>query len=134
MSAQPHRVPYQGPLQLGRPRRDVIAEIAEIEEIAPVRLRRVNGETRAFPDLNHVLPSRIITRAEAQLRRWPLYFPATPCGHGHIAPRWVTNQLCVDCRRTRAGKPPIGSQLMGATAAPADPPGFDSPISIEAIP
>lgn len=95
-------------------------ELAELELIAPVRVRRIGGKLRAFPDLANFLPSRVITRDEARLRGWPVFYPATPCLYGHIAPRYVDNSLCVDCRRTKAGK-----GLIGIYVAPAETTGAD---------
>jgi 5-methylcytosine-specific restriction endonuclease McrA len=32
------------------------------------------------------------------------YFTGKPCKHGHVAPRWKTNRVCVECSRGPMGK------------------------------
>lgn len=39
----------------------------------------------------------VISRQEAQDRGYKRYFLGTPCLHGHVAERMVSNKGCVDC-------------------------------------
>jgi hypothetical protein len=42
------------------------------------------------------------TNKEAASRGVRLYFTGEPCIHGHISPRWVSNQWCAECARLSA--------------------------------
>lgn len=113
------------PTPTKRPRQ-LAFDLESIEEIAPVRVRRIMGELRAFPDLKNYFPARVVTRAEALLYGWPLYCEMKRCRAGHIAPRYVagSGDQCIDCRRVREGKPLIGISVAPAEAAVgADMPG-----------
>lgn len=51
---------------------------------------------------------------EAQARGWPLFYEGKICRFGHQAPYYVANpNLCVDCKRLKAGKQRIGPQTGG---------------------
>lgn len=87
------------------------AALAELEAIAPIRVKRIAGELRVFPDLASCYPSRIVTRDEARARGWPCYFEGAVCSRNHLAPRFVANGGCVDCRREKAGRALVGIKL-----------------------
>lgn len=91
----------------------------EIETVAPLRVRRVGGRLRSYPDLANYLPSRLISRAEAQMKGWPLFFEAKACGRSlHLAPRYTMNPgRCVDCVREAQGRATIGITLDAPEAA-----------------
>lgn len=42
---------------------------------------------------------QLISREQAQLSRITKYFTGRPCKHGHISERWVSNQVCISCRK-----------------------------------
>ncbi len=104
-----------------RPRRprQLQLPLSDLEQVAPVRVRRINGDLRVYPDLAHFMPSRIVTRAEAVSNGWPLYYEARVCGAGHLAPRYVAGHgmRCVDCGRAKEGRPLIGLHIVAADAA-----------------
>jgi len=63
------------------------------------------------PDLYNHLPTRFVPMAEAKARGWLWFYVGDVCSHGHKAPRYVSNpRHCVDCRRIKAGHPPIGGK------------------------
>ena len=69
------------------------------------------------------MPTRVITFAEAKLKRWPYFYDGGPCVHGHVAPRRVNNQkICIDCERIRNGKPTIGLRGKAAIQKRGRPP------------
>ena len=52
---------------------------------------------------------QVIDRAEAKKRGLKRYFSGEPCAAGHIAERFTSNCLCVECRteqNRKPGKPP----------------------------
>lgn len=64
------------------------------------------------PDLYNYLPTRAVTRDEALLRGWDLFYIGNICRYGHQAPRYVRNpRICIDCARIKSGKTPIGPKL-----------------------
>ncbi len=61
------------------------------------------------PDLYNHMPTRFIPQDEAQARKWTFFYMGESCRWGHQAPRYVSNpRMCVDCHRTRDGRPTIG--------------------------
>jgi len=42
---------------------------------------------------------QIISRTEAKAKGLRFYFTGEPCKHGHVAERWVSCWVCVDCDR-----------------------------------
>lgn len=100
-------------------KRDVIQPIAP-EALAPcdpVTVAPINSDGK--PDLYNYMPTRLVPRAEAAARGWQFFFEGTPCRYGHTAPRYVSNERqCVDCKRTKAGKAPIGGQARAEWKAP----------------
>lgn len=60
------------------------------------------------PDLLNHMPTRFISKAEAEARFWKLFYTGESCKYGHRAPRYVSNALCVDCKRLKEGKTAIG--------------------------
>lgn len=74
---------------------------------------------KGSPDLYNHFPTRIVTLAEAKARGWTYFYETTVCRYGHQAPRFVSNtRLCVDCRRTKDGKEPIGVKAGGSHFRP----------------
>ena len=60
------------------------------------------------PDLRNYLPTRNVTREEAEDRGWRYFFVGETCRWGHRAPRLASNPNdCVDCSRIRGGQLPI---------------------------
>jgi hypothetical protein len=60
------------------------------------------------PALHQRVPNRYISIQEAQHLGMSLFWPGTPCLHGHIAARYVSNsRMCVDCRREQQSLPAI---------------------------
>ena len=45
----------------------------------------------------------IITRTEAQAQGLKTYFTGKPCKHGHVAERYTSRGICVECTRGRKG-------------------------------
>lgn len=45
------------------------------------------------------------SRDEAVILGVTKYFLGTPCKHGHIAPRWVSNCYCCECDRLKSLSP-----------------------------
>jgi hypothetical protein len=105
--------------------RQLQLSLADIESVAPARVRRIGGVLRAFPDLLNFFPSRLVPRAEAVANGWVYWYGAQPCHRGHIAPRYVAGHgmRCVDCKHDAEGKPRIGIQLAPAETADANPSG-----------
>jgi len=62
---------------------------------------------RGRPNLRDHVPSRLISREEAQARGLSLYWESAACRFGHQAARSVANDSCVDCLRVREGRDPI---------------------------
>lgn len=92
-------------------KRDTVQEIAPeaLPPCDPVTVAPINSD--GLPDLYNYMPTRFVPRAEAKARGWQFFYEGTPCRYGHTAPRYVSNERqCVDCKRHRAGKPPIGGQ------------------------
>lgn len=78
--------------------------VQQLAELAPVT-------KEGKPDLYNTLPSRFISKGEAEARGWSLFYVGDVCSHGHKAPRFVSNpRLCVDCKRLREGRLPIGGK------------------------
>jgi hypothetical protein len=100
-------------------KRDTVQEIAA-KDLAPCDPSSVAPLNSAgAPDLYNYMPTRLVPRAEAKARGWPLFYEATPCRYGHTAPRYTSNErLCVDCKREKSGKAPIGGKT-GAEWKPA---------------
>jgi hypothetical protein len=48
---------------------------------------------RAIPDQT----GPVITRAQAKAKRLDRFFTGTPCRHGHLAQRYVSNTTCIAC-------------------------------------
>lgn len=66
------------------------------------------------PDFYKYMPSRLVSLEEAERMGWPMFYIATPCKYGHLAPRYTKNpRICVDCKRHDAGKPYIGGKALG---------------------
>lgn len=60
------------------------------------------------PDLFNHQPTRFITKAEAEYRRWKHFWTGETCNYGHRAARYVANPYtCTDCVRLKHGKLPI---------------------------
>lgn len=45
------------------------------------------------------VPSRPVTKAEAEARRMTWYFTGKPCAKGHVSTRNVNSGACHACRR-----------------------------------
>lgn len=60
------------------------------------------------PDLLNHMPTRFVSKEEAEARFWKLFYTGESCKYGHRAPRYVSNALCVDCKRLKEGKTAIG--------------------------
>jgi hypothetical protein len=76
----------------------------DIQAVAPV-----NGDGR--PDTFNYLPTRFITKDEAEARGWKHFYLGDVCTYGHKAPRFVSNpNHCVDCNRLRKGRLTIGGK------------------------
>lgn len=75
----------------------------EMATIAPVK--------DGAPDLYNFMPTRKISKTEAEDRGWTWFYQDEVCAWGHRAPRYVAKpRQCVDCRRVGAGKQPIGAK------------------------
>ena len=73
------------------------------EEVAPLR----NGK----PDLYNYMPTRMVSKQEAEERVWTFFYIGDVCRHGHKAPRYVNNpRTCVDCHRHDNDRSPIGGK------------------------
>ena len=46
---------------------------------------------------------KVISRKEAKLNGLSRYYTAQPCKHGHVAERYVSCAICVDCARELSG-------------------------------
>ena len=63
------------------------------------------------PDMYNHMPTRMVSKEEAQARGWTFFYVGESCRWGHMAPRYVTNpRMCVDCHRTRDGRTAIGAK------------------------
>lgn len=63
------------------------------------------------PDLYNHMPTRFVPQDEAKARGWTFFYVGESCRWGHQAPRYVSNpRMCVDCHRTRDGRPVIGAK------------------------
>jgi hypothetical protein len=63
------------------------------------------------PDLYNFMPTRFITKDEAQGRGWTFFYIGESCRWGHMAPRYVSNpRLCVDCNRIKEGRNTVGAK------------------------
>jgi hypothetical protein len=67
-----------------------LARLPHLDAVAELEAR----ETRMTAD-----PTRIISRAEARALGLKRYFTGEPCKHGHVAERWVSGRVCVECAR-----------------------------------
>lgn len=47
------------------------------------------------------MPNRIVTRAEAEARRWSWYFTGKPCKYGHTSTRNLHSGTCHACKRAK---------------------------------
>ena len=55
------------------------------------------------------MPTRFVSKEEAEYRGWKQFYTGETCRWGHQAPRYVNNiYICVDCERVRNHQLPIG--------------------------
>lgn len=88
---------------------------AQIAEIAPL-------SNDGYPDMYNYMPTRFVPMDEAQVRDWPQFYDGRTCRYGHQSPRYTNNpRLCVDCKRIKAGKQPIGGKASGQEIEKARP-------------
>jgi hypothetical protein len=70
------------------------------ETVAPLRDGR--------PDLYNYVPTRFVSKDEAEARGWKLFWTGDVCVTGHRAARYVSNSsVCTDCQRIERGKLPV---------------------------
>ena len=70
------------------------------ETVAPLRDGR--------PDLYNYMPTRFVSKDEAEARGWKLFWTGDVCVTGHRAARYVSNSsVCTDCQRIERGKVPV---------------------------
>lgn len=70
------------------------------ETVAPLRDGR--------PDLYNYMPTRFVSKEEAEARGWKLFWTGDICVTGHRAARYVSNSsVCTDCQRIERGKVPV---------------------------
>jgi len=63
------------------------------------------------------MPTRFVSKEEAEHRGWKLFYTGELCRWGHRAPRYVNNiSACVDCIRVRNKQLPIGLSSERLTA------------------
>jgi hypothetical protein len=102
---------------MARPRveRPEPAEPRDVSPLTPEEVATIAPLSRdGAPDLYNFIPTRLIPLDEAQARGWPLFFDGRICRYNHTAPRYVVNpKICVDCRRIKNGKAPIGGRAGG---------------------
>jgi len=68
--------------------------------VAPLR----NG----IPNMYDHVPTRFVSKAEAEARGWQHFWIGEKCVTGHRAARYVSNtSMCVDCVRVEKGKLPV---------------------------
>ena len=99
----------------GRPPKPAIPVPREVRALTPDEAAAIAPLTDdGVPDFYNYLPTRFVPLPEAQSRGWSLFYDGRQCRYGHIAPRYVSNvNLCVDCKRIKAGKQPIGGKAGG---------------------
>jgi hypothetical protein len=56
---------------------------------------------KVYPDLVNSLALRNLPKETAEAEGWPTYYMPSPCANGHTASRFVKNDLCIDCWRSR---------------------------------
>jgi hypothetical protein len=59
-----------------------------------------------YPDYVAGLATKIISKVDATGEGWKQYFDGTACKRGHVAPRFVKNDLCLSCWLVSKGRDP----------------------------
>lgn len=73
------------------------------ESVAPLR--------DGAPDLYNYMPTRVVSKTEAEERGWRFFYVDEVCRYGHRAPRYVkAPRTCVDCHRLKNNRQPIGAK------------------------
>ncbi len=84
------------------------------ESVAPLR----NGK----PDLYNYMPTRMVSKLEAEEREWTFFYIGDVCRHGHRAPRYVSApRTCVDCHREDNKRQTIGAKGVAEYSKPSRP-------------
>lgn len=84
----------------------------DVEKLTEAQMAAIAPLARdGTPDLYNFMPTRLVPLDEAIARGWTQFFDARKCRYNHVAPRYVVNpKICVDCRRIKNGKAPIGGR------------------------
>ena len=59
------------------------------------------------PDMINSIALKTLTREQAEAEGWTTYYVPQPCAAGHVAARYVKNDLCVSCWLVRQGREPL---------------------------
>lgn len=110
---------------MARPRieRPEAAPARDVEKLTMEQTAAIAPLNReGFPDLYNFMPTRLVPLDEATARGWPQFFDGRTCRYNHTAPRYVVNpKICVDCRRIKNGKAPIGGRNGGQSEYKSQP-------------
>jgi hypothetical protein len=60
-----------------------------------------------YPDLVNSIALKTLTREQAEAEGWSTYYVPSACVNGHVAARFVKNDLCVSCWLIRQGRDPL---------------------------
>lgn len=110
---------------VARPRADrpEPAPARDVEKLTTEQTAAIAPLNReGHPDLYNFMPTRLVPLDEATARGWPQFFDGRTCRYNHTAPRYVVNpKICVDCRRIKNGKAPIGGRNGGQSEYKSQP-------------
>jgi hypothetical protein len=108
---------------VGRPKLPEVPALRDVEKLTEAQTAAIAPLNRdGHPDLYNFMPTRLVPLDEATARGWPQFFDARTCRYNHTAPRYVVNpKICVDCRRLKNGKAPIGGRDGGQAEYKSQP-------------
>jgi hypothetical protein len=108
---------------MGRPKLPESPAPREVEPLTPDQIGAIAPLNKdGYPDLYNFMPSRLVPLDEATARGWPQFYDGRTCRYNHTAPRYVVNpKICVDCRRIKNGKAPIGGRAGGQSEYKSQP-------------